>query len=106
VRPEELPQIAKIIKESMESAVMLEIPLEVKLRIGSNWGDLEPYVCPAATAPLPSSEKQISPVITSPLNDFPMLQEKEHAPYLYPLAGEEILTTHSHQVVKNLFGNE
>jgi hypothetical protein len=106
VRPEELPRIAKIIKESMESAVMLEVPLEVKLRTGSNWGNLEPYVCLVTAAPLSSFEKQISPLITSPVDGFPIQQEKEHEPYLYPLAGEELLTTHSRQVVKNLFGNE
>jgi hypothetical protein len=88
----------------MENAVMLEIPLEVKLRMGSNWNDLQPYICPAPS--LSSSDKGISPAVTSPVDDFPMSQGKEHATYLYPPSREEILATHSHQVVKNLFGNE
>lgn len=37
---EKCKQIAKILKSSMENCVKLNIPLLVKLKTGTNWGNL------------------------------------------------------------------
>uniref|UniRef100_A0ABD2WL81 DNA-directed DNA polymerase n=1 Tax=Trichogramma kaykai TaxID=54128 RepID=A0ABD2WL81_9HYME len=43
VNPNDLPVIAKIVKESMERAFQLRVPLPVKVKIGTTWGNLEEY---------------------------------------------------------------
>ncbi|CAB0034834.1 unnamed protein product [Trichogramma brassicae] len=43
VNPNDLPVIAKIVKESMERAFKLRVPLPVKVKIGTAWGNLEEY---------------------------------------------------------------
>ena len=40
VRTQDVPVVARIIKECMENAVLLTVPLEVKLTVGSNWGEM------------------------------------------------------------------
>lgn len=39
----ELGVTAKLVREAMETVVALEVPLEVDLRYGSNWGEMNPY---------------------------------------------------------------
>ena len=39
-----LPQIAKMIRFYMENAVELNVPLQVKMKMGTSWGDMEDYV--------------------------------------------------------------
>lgn len=36
-------KVAAIVKECMENAVQLLVPLQVKLSTGSDWGNLQPY---------------------------------------------------------------
>ncbi|XP_034194144.2 DNA polymerase theta isoform X1 [Osmia lignaria lignaria] len=43
VNIKDLRQVATIVKESMEQACQLEVPLPVKLKVGSAWGDLCEY---------------------------------------------------------------
>jgi hypothetical protein len=40
---EELPTLASLAKEVMESALPLDIPLEVDLKVGSNWETMDRY---------------------------------------------------------------
>lgn len=35
-------KIARILKSSMENCAKLKVPLQVKLKAGSSWGNLEP----------------------------------------------------------------
>ena len=47
VRQEVLPAACKVIKQVMESVQarwQLAVPFPVKLRVGPNWGMLEPYL--------------------------------------------------------------
>lgn len=39
----ELEKVAKIVREEMENAVQLAVPIQVDLKIGKNWADVEPY---------------------------------------------------------------
>jgi DNA polymerase-1 len=41
---EELPQLATMTKEFMESALPLDIPLEVDLKVGTNWEEMDRYL--------------------------------------------------------------
>jgi len=40
---DELPQLAGLVKEIMESALPLDVPLEVDLKVGSNWEQMDRY---------------------------------------------------------------
>jgi DNA polymerase-1 len=39
----ELPDTARLVRQTMEQVVDLQVPLEVDLRTGENWGELSPY---------------------------------------------------------------
>jgi DNA polymerase I len=43
VRKDVLPAAALLVKEAMERAVELRVPLPVKLKTGSSWGHLHEY---------------------------------------------------------------
>ncbi|XP_023248277.1 DNA polymerase theta [Copidosoma floridanum] len=43
VNSNDLEVVARIVKESMENAFKLSVPLPVKMRVGSAWGNLEEY---------------------------------------------------------------
>ncbi|XP_058794541.1 DNA polymerase theta [Phymastichus coffea] len=43
VNSRDLQQVVSIIKESMEHAFQLRVPLPVKIKVGSAWGNLEEY---------------------------------------------------------------
>lgn len=43
VPEEELPAVAALVKEAMEHTLELQVPLQVDLKAGPNWYDLEPY---------------------------------------------------------------
>ncbi|WP_434512787.1 DNA polymerase I [Desulfitobacterium sp. AusDCA] len=43
VAPEELDQVAKIVKEEMENAFPLSVPLTVECKTGINWYEMEPF---------------------------------------------------------------
>lgn len=43
VNSSDLRQVARIVKESMEHAFELRVPLPVKVRTGTAWGNLEEY---------------------------------------------------------------
>lgn len=43
VAPEELEQVAKIVKEEMENACPLSVPLTVECKTGPNWYEMEPF---------------------------------------------------------------
>lgn len=43
VSREELPIIAALVKENMENTLELQVPLQVDLKCGPNWYDMEPY---------------------------------------------------------------
>lgn len=43
VAPEELDQVAKIVKEEMENAFPLSVPLTVECKTGPNWYEMEPF---------------------------------------------------------------
>ncbi|HEX2883626.1 MAG TPA: DNA polymerase I, partial [Candidatus Limnocylindria bacterium] len=40
---EELPRLAGMVKEIMESALPLDVPLEVDLKVGANWEEMDRY---------------------------------------------------------------
>jgi DNA polymerase I len=40
---EELPQLAGLVKEIMEGALPLDVPLEVDLKVGANWEQMDRY---------------------------------------------------------------
>ena len=42
VRKDELSRVAALVREHMENAVELSVPLEVTLKSGLNWYDVEP----------------------------------------------------------------
>ncbi len=43
VRTEALPLVAALVKQEMEGAVALRVPLPVKLNAGPSWGELQEY---------------------------------------------------------------
>lgn len=43
LREDVLPAAAAEIRQQMEGAMQLEVPTPVQLRVGSNWGCLQPY---------------------------------------------------------------
>ncbi|NMA69222.1 MAG: DNA polymerase I [Desulfitobacterium sp.] len=43
VAPEDLPAVAKVVKEEMETAFPLRVPLKVDCKVGPNWHDMEDY---------------------------------------------------------------
>ncbi len=43
VAPEDLPAVAKVVKEEMETTFPLRVPLKVDCKVGSNWHDMEEY---------------------------------------------------------------
>lgn len=45
VTPDELDKVAVIVKEAMENAYKLSVPLVVDCKIGENWYDMKPYLC-------------------------------------------------------------
>jgi hypothetical protein len=40
----ELPKLAATVKELMEAALPLDVPLEVDLKVGANWEQMDRYV--------------------------------------------------------------
>lgn len=40
---EVLPEVCALVRECMEGAASLSVPMRVKLSIGPSWGQLEPY---------------------------------------------------------------
>ena len=40
---EELPELAALVKELMETALPLDVPLEVDLKVGPNWEGMDRY---------------------------------------------------------------
>ena len=43
VDKEVLPEVCRLVKECMEGAASLSVPMRVKLSVGPSWGQLEPY---------------------------------------------------------------
>ena len=43
VRRSDVPRVAGIVKECMEGALQLRVPLEVKIKVGERWGKMEEY---------------------------------------------------------------
>jgi hypothetical protein len=43
VREDCIGRVANIVKSCMENAVKLDVPLQVKIEIGSSWGHMSPY---------------------------------------------------------------
>jgi DNA polymerase-1 len=43
VKKDKLNRVARLIKEEMETAVELDVPLIVDLQVGDNWRDKEDY---------------------------------------------------------------
>jgi DNA polymerase-1 len=41
---EELPRLAGVVQELMEGALPLDVPLEVDLKVGDNWEQMDRYV--------------------------------------------------------------
>lgn len=39
----DLPAAAVLVREVMEGCTRLDVPLPVKLQVGANWGELEPW---------------------------------------------------------------
>ena len=46
VEKEALPEAAALVKDCMEGAVKLSVPMPVKLHVGPSWGQLQPYQMP------------------------------------------------------------
>ena len=44
VRPSDVLRVAEVVRECMEGAVALRVPLQVKLSVGPSWGELEPLL--------------------------------------------------------------
>lgn len=49
VRLRDVHRVAAIVRECMEHAVVLNVPLQVKLSTGSSWGSLSPLLPPTPT---------------------------------------------------------
>ena len=47
---EELPELAGLVEEIMEAALPLDVPLEVDLKVGANWEQMDRYVRDASGA--------------------------------------------------------
>ncbi len=43
VEKEALPEAAALVRDCMEGAVKLTVPMPVKLHVGPSWGQLQPY---------------------------------------------------------------
>ena len=43
VAKEALPKAAALVRDCMEGAVKLSVPMPVKLHVGPSWGQLQPY---------------------------------------------------------------
>lgn len=43
IEEEKLPEAAQLIRQCMENAAPLSVPLRVKLNVGPSWGSLQPY---------------------------------------------------------------
>jgi DNA polymerase I-like protein with 3'-5' exonuclease and polymerase domains len=43
VSQEDLQKVASIVKESMEQAYKLRVPLPIKMKVGTAWGNLKEY---------------------------------------------------------------
>lgn len=50
VRPSDVLRVAEVVRECMEGAVALRVPLQVKLSVGPSWGELQPLLSPAPAA--------------------------------------------------------
>ena len=50
VEKEALPEAAALVKECMEGAAELSVPMPVKLHVGPSWGQLQPYQMPGTRA--------------------------------------------------------
>ncbi len=48
---EELPQVARLVREHMEGVVKLAVPLEVEVRWGPNWLETQPFPADEAASP-------------------------------------------------------
>ena len=46
VHESHLAEVARIIKYSMENALQLLVPLEVKMEVGDSWDNMTPYEIP------------------------------------------------------------
>lgn len=46
VRPSQVSRVAAVVRECMEQAVLLHVPLEVKLSVGETWATLQPWTPP------------------------------------------------------------
>ena len=42
VSPKEVEKIAKLVKDKMENALKLSVPVVVDLKVGPNWGEMQP----------------------------------------------------------------
>ena len=40
--PDNVKETAKMVKEKMESALKLSVPVMVDLKVGPNWGEMKP----------------------------------------------------------------
>jgi hypothetical protein len=45
---DELPEVAALAEEIMKGALPLDVPLEVDLKVGQNWEQMDRYVADAA----------------------------------------------------------
>ena len=42
--PKDVEKVAKMVKEKMENAMKLSVPLVVDLKVGPNWGEMQPLI--------------------------------------------------------------
>jgi len=40
VNPDELDKVKEIVKRNMEQSIKLSVPIEVKIKVGKNWGEV------------------------------------------------------------------
>lgn len=92
VRPEDLPEVSAIVKHCMESALMLAVPLTVKLSQGESWGDLTVIESKTEAERRPEAPD----VLASTIKQDCSIHHFVEAGYLVSDA----------KIVKNLFGNE
>jgi hypothetical protein len=96
VQPEDLPAVAGIVKECMEEAVILNVPLQVKLAVGKDWAHLQPFeVNSLSDSNVSHSNQSISSKnqcqdLNSSHHHFTRLHQQHH----------------HHEIRKNLFGND
>jgi hypothetical protein len=116
VRPRDLASVAAVVKECMEGAVVLNVPLNVKLSAGPSWGSLAalaPPGGPVRSQP-PATSQPAAAAVCRPATgavNLPPSQAQHHRPHLPGAGGIDLLAGAGRAhlpppVARELFGGD